>query len=108
MVRYDWGTKVSIRAVSEELGKTPEGLQEKKGVPIQEEGSRKEGDTWIAQKRDQSENWVPESWRWGNTGQVLGVEQVGNEGRALPGEEYMHMVGKKNSCAQNRIKFLKG
>lgn len=37
------------------LDKTPEGLQEK-GVPIQEEVSRKEGDTWIAQKRDQSEN----------------------------------------------------
>lgn len=38
------------------LDKTPEGLTEKKDVPIQEEVSGKEGGTWIAQKRDQLEN----------------------------------------------------
>lgn len=63
------------------MDKTPEGLWQKKDVSIQEEASGKEGDTWIAQKKDKWENWVPESWRWGNTGQVLGVEQGMERGR---------------------------
>lgn len=35
------------------LDRTPEGLREKKEIPIQKEASGKEGGTWIAQTRDQ-------------------------------------------------------
>lgn len=92
------------------LDKTPEGLWEKKNVPIQEEGSGKEGNTWIAQTINQLENWVPESWRRENTSQVLGVEQVGNGERKeelWQARNTCTWWGERDSCAQKRMKFVK-
>lgn len=56
MVRYDWKKKGALGLSLRTLDKTPEGLQEKKDVPIHEEASGKEGNTWIPQTRDQLEN----------------------------------------------------